>query len=85
MNLQVGCIRVGKQSRRKNDGLLMEYFGRGNGGAFGGKKYSLCESRTHQVDLELTAIPTLECWSAKIYIIDLDSLRDDVLCQVFQK
>jgi hypothetical protein len=37
------------------------------------------------VDLEHTAIPTLECWPAKIYTVDLNSLRDNVFCQAFQK
>jgi len=80
MNARVSWIGVPKISRRKHDGFLVENLGRGNGGALGGKTYRLCESPTNQVDQQGTAIPTLECWPAKIHIVDLDSLRDDVLC-----
>jgi hypothetical protein len=47
---RVSWIRVAKISRCKHDGFLVENLGRGNRGAFGGEKYSLCESRTNQVD-----------------------------------
>src|SRR6266481_1795817 len=85
VNLRVNCIRVAKISRCEHHGLIVEDLGRGNEGALGGKKYSLCESCTHQVHHQGTAIPTLECWPAKIHVVDLDSLRDDVLCQALQK
>src|SRR6266550_3459361 len=85
VNLRVNCIRVAKISRCKHDGLLIEDFRRGNGRALGGEKYRFCESGTHQVDQQGTAIPILECRPAKIYVVDLDALRDNVLRQAFQK
>src|SRR5260370_496492 len=57
-------INAAKIPRRKPNGFLVESHGRGNGGALGGKKHRVGESRTHQVDEQSTAIPTLECWPA---------------------
>src|SRR6266404_320412 len=77
VNLRMNCVRVAKISRCKHDSFLVENLGRRNGGALGGKKYSLCKSGTHQVDQQGTVIPTLKCWAAKIHVVDLDSLRDN--------
>src|SRR5580700_4722690 len=85
MNLRVNWIRMAKIPRCKHDGFLMENLGRWNEGALGGEKHGLCESCTHQVDLQSTVIPTLERWPAKIHVVDLDSLRAYVLCQACQK
>ena len=85
MNLRVNCICVAKISRCKHHGLIVKDLGRGNGGAIGGETYSLGKSGTHQVDQQGTAIPTLKCRPVEINVVDLDSLRDDVLCQAFQK
>src|SRR2546425_12967980 len=85
MNLRVNWIRMAKIPRCKHDGFLMENLGRWDEGAIGGEKHGLCESRTHQVDLQSTVIPTLERWPAKIHVVDLDSLRAYVLCQACQK
>src|SRR3984893_8781078 len=85
MNVRVKGIGVVEVSRCKHNGFLVENLSRGNRGALGGEKYRLCESLTNQLDHQGTAIPTLECWPAKIHVVDLDSLRDDVLRQAFQK
>src|SRR5450631_905292 len=85
MNLRAIRIGVAEVSRCKHDGSLVENLGRGNSGALGGEKYRLSESSTNQVDQQGRTIPTLECRPAKIYVVDLDSLGDDVFCQAFQK
>src|SRR5439155_22596586 len=85
MNLRVNWIRMAKIPRCKHDGFLMENLGRWDEGAIGGEKHGLCESRTHQVDLQSTVIPTLERWPAKIHVVVLDSLRAYVLFQACLK
>src|SRR2546422_2936940 len=50
VNLRVKWIRVGKISRSKHDGFLVENLGRRNGRAARREKDSFRESRTDQVD-----------------------------------
>src|SRR5580698_4840339 len=85
MNLRVNWIGVAEVSWCKHDSFLIENFGRRNNGTLRGEKYRLCESCANQVNQQGTAIPTLECQPAKIHVVDLDSLRDEVLAQAFQK
>ena len=85
VNLRVSRIPVAKVSRRKHHSFLVESLGRRNRGALGGEIYSLGESCRHQVGQQGTTIPTLECRPAKIDVVDLDALLDDVFCHARQK
>src|ERR1700722_7844437 len=85
MNLRVNGIGVAEVPRCKHNGLLIKNLGRGNRKTLGGEKYRLCESCANQMDEQGATIPTLECWPAKIYVVDLDPLCDDILRQAFQK
>src|SRR5580704_18651517 len=78
-------IHVAKVAGREHDGFLVESLGRGNGGALGGEKYSLSESRRHQVGQEGTAVPSLEYRPPKIDVVDFNTLVDNVLCHTSQK
>src|ERR1700744_1467524 len=85
MNARVNWVGMAEVSRCKHDSFLVENLGRRNDRTLGGEKYHLCESRTHQVNLQGTAIPALEGCPAKVHIVDLDSLSGDVLHQALQK
>ena len=85
MNLRVIRIHVAEDSRREHNGFLVKRLGRGNGGAICGEQHSLSKSRVHQVGWQGAAIPTLERGAAKIDVVDLDSLFDDVLRQACRK
>src|ERR1700733_246220 len=83
--LRVNWIGVPEVSRCKHHGFLVENLRRGNSGALGGQEYCLRESPANQVNEQGTPIPALECWPPKVHVVDFDSLRDDLLCQAFQK
>src|SRR5580704_4776579 len=85
MNVGVSGFGVAEVSRCKHNGFLVENLGGWNSGALGWEKYRLCESITNQLRQQSTVIPTLECRPAKIHVVDLDALPDDVFCQAFQK
>src|ERR1700761_510789 len=85
MNLRVSGISMAEISWCKHNGFLIENLSRRDRIARSWKKYSLCETIADQLDEQSTAIPILKCWSAKIDIVDLDSLRDNILSQTFQK
>src|SRR5580658_4499251 len=85
VNLRVRLIHVAEVSRRKHDRFLVESLRWRDGRPLRGEKYRLGQSRGNQMSQQGGAVPTLERRPAKIQIVDLDALLDDVLRQAFEK